>query len=63
MAQSKPTFPSFKEWKNENLETLIDAFSKKFGNKIDEMADFFDHQYDQAKAKHVQSHEPACPSP
>lgn len=63
MAQAKPTFPSLKEWKNQNLDTLIDAFSKKYGNKIDEMADFFEQQYDQAKAKHVQAHESASPSP
>lgn len=63
MAKSQTPFPSIKEWKNQNLDSLIDAFTKKYGNKIDEAADFFEQEYDRAKSKHIRAHESEGLSP
>jgi len=40
--------PSLREWVNENRSELSDRFAEKYGNQIQEWADFAEYEFDQA---------------
>lgn len=40
--------PSLREWVNENRSELSDRFVERYGNQIQEWADFTEYEFDQA---------------